>query len=74
MGYLKRLSPASVASLALQGGPMSADEETAFEMHPHFPAAVALRRWDDAAKVPGLATPPLEHFLAYVERTLARRD
>jgi phosphonate degradation associated HDIG domain protein len=68
--YVDGLSPASVASLAAQGGPMTADEVTAFESTPHFAAAVALRRWDDAAKVPGRATPPLGHFLTYVERVL----
>jgi predicted HD phosphohydrolase len=28
---------------------------------------VALRRWDDLAKVPGTVTPPLEHFRPRVE-------
>jgi phosphonate degradation associated HDIG domain protein len=70
-GYAAGLSPASVTSLSLQGGPMPADEATEFETHPHFRATVAVRRWDDAAKVPGLATPPFDHFLAYEEQALA---
>ena len=48
------LSPASVATLAQQGGPMDADEIAAFEREPSWPDAVALRRWDDAGKVTGL--------------------
>jgi phosphonate degradation associated HDIG domain protein len=66
--YRSSLSPASQTSLKLQGGPMSADEAKAFEANPHFAAACELRRWDDAAKVPGLATPGVTHFLIYLER------
>jgi len=65
--YLKQLSPPSVQSLALQGGPMSAEEIQRFETRPYFQDAVRLRRWDDAAKVVGLATPPLEHFARYLD-------
>ncbi|MBC8164936.1 MAG: HD domain-containing protein, partial [Bryobacteraceae bacterium] len=49
--YSATLSPASVRSLAVQGGPMTSEEVTKFEGHPHFTAAVRLRRWDDEAKV-----------------------
>lgn len=61
--YYDQLSGPSRQSLQLQGGPMSADEAREFELHPHFEAAVTLRRWDEAAKVPQLETPPLEHYL-----------
>jgi phosphonate degradation associated HDIG domain protein len=64
--YFATLSPASVQSLALQGGPMSDEEVHAFESSPHFADAVQLRRFDDLGKVPGMATPPLEHFRPYV--------
>lgn len=60
--YKAGLSAASAKSLALQGGPMSPDECESFEREPHFEAAVRVRRWDDAAKVVGLAVPPLEHY------------
>ena len=53
-GYLDGLSPSSTRSLALQGGPMSADEVEAFERRPHHDAAVQVRRWDDRAKIAGL--------------------
>lgn len=68
--YILQLSRPSLISLELQGGPMSAAEVRAFERSPHAEAAVALRRWDDAAKVPGLETPPLEEFEADVRRAL----
>jgi gamma-butyrobetaine dioxygenase len=66
-GYFEGLSPASVLSLDLQGGPMTEEEATAFRAGPFAAAAVALRRWDEEAKIPGLATPPLEHFMPYLE-------
>ena len=60
--YLGRLSPASVRSLELQCGPFTPAELAAFEHNPHHTAAVRLRRWDDAAKVPGLSVPPLDSY------------
>ena len=60
--YFERLSPASVQSLKVQGGPMSPEEARAFEAEPHWRDAVRLRSWDEAAKVAGAATPPLEHY------------
>ncbi len=68
--YLARLSPASVQSLALQGGPLSDREARAFEALPFAIDAVKLRRWDDEAKVPGWVVPPLEHYRAHLERAL----
>jgi phosphonate degradation associated HDIG domain protein len=70
--YFESLSPASMQSLRLQGGPFDAAGAEAFEREPCFAAAVALRRWDDAAKVPGLAVPGLEHYRVRLEAALAR--
>ncbi len=50
--YLGRLSRDSIASLALQGGPMSPHEVEAFRQRPGWRDAVALRRIDEAAKDP----------------------
>lgn len=60
--YAATLSPASILSLALQGGPMQAEEAAAFAAGPWFADAIALRRCDDAAKRPGWAVPPLERY------------
>jgi phosphonate degradation associated HDIG domain protein len=68
--YFAKLSPDSVLSLSLQGGPMAADEQAAFAALPYSAEAVRLRRYDDAAKVQGLATPHVDHFLRHVERSL----
>jgi len=60
--YFANLSRASVASLALQGGPMSEAEAAAFEADPAHGHAVALRRWDEYGKVPGLQVPGFKHY------------
>ena len=68
--YFARLSPDSVRSLGLQGGPMSAAEAAAFRATPHSESAVRLRRFDEAAKRPDAQTPPVAHFLPHVGRVL----
>jgi [1-hydroxy-2-(trimethylamino)ethyl]phosphonate dioxygenase len=60
--YLAALSTASVASLALQGGPMWDTEAEAFLALPYAQDSLALRHADDAAKVPGLAVPELAAY------------
>lgn len=60
--YLAQLSPASVHSLQLQGGPFDADEIRTFEALPHAMDAVELRRCDDIGKHPEMQIPPLEHY------------
>ena len=70
-GYRDRLSAASQQSLALQGGPLDPAAVSAFRAEPAADAAVALRRWDDEAKVVGRATPDLAHFKGVVAAALA---
>jgi len=70
--YLRQLSPPSVLSLRLQGGPMTDAEAREFEKHPFHQVAVAVRRFDDAAKVPDLPTPSLEHFAVSVDRAITK--
>jgi len=67
--YLGVLSEASILSLRLQGGPFGDVARAAFKARPHAEAAIALRRWDDAAKVPGAATPGLNHYRPMVLAT-----
>lgn len=62
VGYLATLSDASRRSLDLQGGVMSEAEAAHFATLPHASRAIALRRYDDAAKVVGFVTPGFEHF------------
>ena len=62
--YLATLSPASVASLKVQGGPFDDREVEEFRRGAFWQDAVNLRLWDDMAKVVGLVTPVLEAFRA----------
>jgi len=64
--YLSRLSPASVHTLRLQGGPMSAHEVQQFEGERFHRQAVRVRLWDDQGKVAGLVTPPLRDYLEMI--------
>lgn len=61
-GYFGGLSRSSVRSLALQGGPFTAAAARYFIALPHAEQAVRLRRWDEAAKMPGIPTPDLERY------------
>jgi len=70
--YLSKLSDASVLSLKLQGGPMSAEEQRAFREHPQWRDALRLRLWDEAAKDPALAVAPLQHYLDVVDKQVCR--
>jgi phosphonate degradation associated HDIG domain protein len=71
--YFAQLSPASVHTLQLQGGPMSADEIRQFEGERFSWDAVRVRRWDDQGKVAGLATPGLGDYAALIERVARLR-
>lgn len=71
--YLRQLSPASVQSLELQGGPFDSGEISAFQRNPWYREAVALRRWDDLAKVPGMQVPGLDHYRERLEKVLELR-
>jgi phosphonate degradation associated HDIG domain protein len=62
--YRAALSPVSQRTLAMQGGPMSAEEAREFLAQPYAHDAIRLRRYDEAAKVPRAPTPGLESFLA----------
>ena len=65
--YRERLSPASVETLRHQGGPMDEREVRSFHRDPNARAAIALRRWDDQAKDPAAAVPPLDAYRELLE-------
>lgn len=64
VNYMDSLSPASMQSLALQGGPFTRADARTFADLPFAQSAVRLRRWDDSAKTPGLEVPDAEHYRA----------
>src|SRR5215471_4683601 len=72
--YQRQLSAASIQSLALQGGPMSADEIREFEASAYASLGVRLRRWDDLAKVAGLKTPGLANYQSLLEKLVWHRE
>jgi phosphonate degradation associated HDIG domain protein len=69
-GYFARLSPASVHTLSLQGGPMSADETAAFERNPFHREAVRVRIWDEGGKVPGMRTRAFADYAPMLQRVV----
>jgi phosphonate degradation associated HDIG domain protein len=69
-GYYEALSEDSRRSLELQGGTYAPADAEAFSAKPYAKDAMRLRRWDDAAKVAGRKTPPLQHYLAIAGRCL----
>ena len=71
--YLRGLSSASEQSLRLQGGAFSSGEAAAFTGNPYAARAVALRCWDDEAKVPGLPTPNFNHYRPFLEAAFSRK-
>jgi predicted HD phosphohydrolase len=52
---------------------MSEEEIAEFLQSSWWPDAVALRRWDDEAKIPGLKVPDLSSYRARIERVAEGR-
>lgn len=69
--YLATLSPPSLQSLQLQGGPMNSSEVAAYEQQPYYAESLVVRRWDDQAKDPSLQTPPLSHYLLFLREVIS---
>ena len=65
--YVELLSPGSIASLERQGGALEAADVEAFEGNPGWEGAVALRRWDDQAKVVDLDVPSIGSYRPLLE-------
>lgn len=70
--YFQRLSPASVHSLNLQGGPMTGEEVIEFEKNPNLEKIIQVRYLDDAGKSADMLTPDFWHFAPMVQRIVNR--
>ena len=68
----RSLSSDSVRTLALQGGALGTDELASFLSSPYAADAVALRRADDAAKVPGAPVATLDAWVPVLRAVAAR--
>ena len=66
--YFDHLSAASVHTLELQGGPMSAEEVTEFEANPNLKEIIQVRYLDEAGKRTDMETPGFVHFAPMVQR------
>ncbi len=69
--YRQRLSPASVETLALQGGPMDEAAAAEFAAMPELRDILRLRSWDEMAKDPAWQGPDLESYRGLMLRHLA---
>ena len=65
--YFDRLSPASVHTLRLQGGPMSESETAKFANNPELESLLQIRIWDETAKVPGKKTRSFAYYAPLLE-------
>lgn len=70
--YLKRLSPASVETLRLQGGPMTSEEAKRFASLTDLKDVLRLRSWDEMAKDDSWNGPRIESYREMMLRHLTR--
>jgi [1-hydroxy-2-(trimethylamino)ethyl]phosphonate dioxygenase len=70
--YFAKLSSASVHTLSLQGGPMSAEEADEFRRNPFRDEAVRVRLWDEGGKVRGMKTKAFRDYAPLLQRVVDR--
>jgi len=70
--YFGKLSPASVHTLSLQGGPMNAEEVAEFRGNPFHEEAVRVRIWDEGGKVANMKTRAFRDYVPLLERVVER--
>jgi predicted HD phosphohydrolase len=68
--YFEKLSPASVHTLNLQGGPMGHEDVNAFQATPYLDEILRVRIWDEGSKVAGRPTPTFEHYAPILQRVV----
>ena len=66
--YFGRLSPASVHSLNLQGGPMNDDEVAKFASNPYLDEIIQVRYLDEAGKEADMNTHDFAHFMPMLQK------
>ncbi|MBZ9842956.1 HD domain-containing protein [Mesorhizobium sp. CA5] len=70
--YFSKLSPASVHTLSLQGGPMSAEEVAEFRSNPFHDEAVRVRIWDEGGKIADMKTRAFRDYVPLLERVVKK--
>jgi phosphonate degradation associated HDIG domain protein len=72
-GYHKKLSEASLKTLAFQGGPMSEEEVERFEADPYHKDYIKMRAWDELAKEENRPLPDIERYKLMAKNHLRSR-
>ena len=70
--YYTGLSEASKITLGYQGGPMNDEEAKEFEIDPLFNTILAMRRWDEAAKIKGLNVPNIHSYRDMIKNLIKK--
>ena len=70
--YFGKLSPASVHTLSLQGGPMNAEEVAEFRRNPFHEEAVRVRIWDEGGKVANMKTRAFRDYVPLLKRVVKK--
>ena len=65
--YFMRLSPASINTLNLQGGPMNEKEIEEFENNDYLDHCINLRYWDEKAKDPERKCASFSYYRSLIE-------
>ena len=68
--YYRILSPASIASLHLQGGVMNDEEAKKFEKEKYFADSIKLRKFDEAAKKTGIRIKDINDYKSLLNSKL----
>jgi gamma-butyrobetaine dioxygenase len=71
--YAESLSLGSLRSWLRQGGPLDSATCRALEREPWLPDVLAIRRWDEAAKEPGITVPALPAYRDLLEGCFGRQ-
>ena len=70
--YFGKLSPASVHTLSLQGGPMNAEEVAEFRGNPFHEEAVRVRIWDEGGKIADMKTRAFRDYVPMLQGVVKR--
>ncbi|MBZ9986134.1 HD domain-containing protein [Mesorhizobium sp. BH1-1-5] len=70
--YFGKLSQASVHTLSLQGGPMSAEEVAEFRSNPFHDEAVRVRIWDEGGKIADMKTRAFRDYVPLLQRVVKK--
>lgn len=65
--YISQLTPASIHTLRLQGGPMNAGELIEFEQRPAFQNIIKTRIYDDQGKQAQFDTPDINYYRPLID-------